>query len=167
MKSICIFFFLILLSCNLIGQELSQDKQEVDPIETFAIFVSQYTPIDSLYSIQASLHELGYNVLFEDIELDSIGLLASMKCSFSNVCEEDWATKSPIKFTTTENLGIIFLSADCSQGAFQTSLNGPNVVLGIMFPDQSTPTHYWNIIGDVPNISMDEFKKNHLIWETE
>ena len=94
MKSICIFFFLILLSCNLIGQELSQDKQEVDPIETFAIFVIQYTPIDSLLSIQTNLNELGYNILFEDIEVDSDGLLESMNCSFNDVCQKYWTTNS-------------------------------------------------------------------------
>lgn len=167
MKLICILFFIILFTCNLSSQDLPTDRQVIDTVETFAVFVSQYTPIDSLYSIQTSLQEIGYAISFEDIVIDSGGLLESMNCSFSNVCQEDWETDSPINFGDSYKLGIIFLSADCSQGAFQTSLNKPNPLLGFMFPDPSGPTHYWNIIGDVPNVAMDEFRANHLVWETE
>ena len=76
-----------------------------------------------------------------------------MNCSFNDVCQDDWETNSPLNFKTSFKLGIIFLSADCSQGAFH--------------PQQKSPTHFWNLIGDVPNLAVDEFKANHIVWETE
>jgi hypothetical protein len=163
MRAVCIFLFILPYTCNL----FAQDTLDASPVETFAIFVSQYTPIDSLYSIQTSLHELGYNLEFDDIEVDSVGLLESMEARFSDVCQKDFETKSPINFKSSFKLGVIFLSADCSQGAFQTAWNRRNTVLGFMFPNRSAPTHYWNVIGDNPDVDMDVFNTNHLIWKTE
>jgi len=167
MKLICIFFFTISCFYNLRSQDQTSINHSEAAHETFAIFVTQYTPVDSLHSIQTNLSELGYNVLFEDIVLDSLGLLESMNCSFSDVCQDDWETNSPLNFKTSFKLGIIFLSTDCSQGAVQISINQPNGLLGIMFPQQKAPTHFWNLIGDVPNLAVDEFKANHIVWETE
>ena len=162
MRAVCIFLFILPYTCNL----FAQDTLDASPVETFAIFVSQYTPIDSLYSIQTSLHELGYNVEFEDIEVDSVGLLESMEARFSDVCQKDFETKSPINFKSSFKLGVIFLSADCSQGAFQTAWNRRNTVLIFMFPNRSAPTHYWNVIGDNPDVDMDVFNTNHLIYQS-
>ena len=167
MKLICIFLFTITCAFNLSGQDETSIAHSEATHETFAIFVTQYTPVDSLHSLQSSLNELGYDIAFEHIVVDSSGLLESMECNFSDVCQDDWETNSPLNFKTSFKLGIIFLSADCSQGAFQISLNRHNGLLGFMFPQQKAPTHFWNLIGDVPNLAVDEFKANHIVWESE
>jgi len=112
MKPICIFLFTIACAFNLSGQDETSIAHSEATHETFAIFVSQYTPVDSLHSIQTNLNELGYQVLFEDIVLDSFGLLESMNCSFNDVCQDDWETNSPINFQNSFKLGIIFLGAE-------------------------------------------------------
>ena len=136
--------------------------------ETFIVFISKYTSIDNIKTIEQDLIDLGHNIQITDIVVDHAGLLESLTCSFRDVCVQDFELDSKINFKDSPyQLGVIFLSRTCNQGALQQDFTKHNDVLSIMFNAAEVPLYFKDIKGDIPNLNIADYRNNHYVWETE